>query len=111
MNTYLPRFRTPEEVIDFIKNCVEASDVEGLSGACLEEIPDFWKEYIFQDFIDIQQSETLAAVFLMDGEITALPEDVNLLKLGGHADRTRYLHIDLEKSGDEWLILRIFKCR
>jgi hypothetical protein len=111
MKSERPSFDTPAQVILFIRQCVETNNAPLLYGACTRETSDFWKESIFQDFCAIQQSETLANVFLNDGQIADFPVGDVTFKLGGHSIRTRHLHIDLEQVGGRWRLAEIWKCR
>jgi hypothetical protein len=111
MNTTKPSFRTPAEVVTFIKQCIEMEDAGSLYGACAEETNDFWKPRIFQDLCDIRQAETLEAVFLKDGQIHSFPSNATIFSLGGCNTRTRHLNVDLEKLEGCWRITKIWKCR
>jgi hypothetical protein len=106
-----PSFRNPVDVIAFIKQCVAANDPKSLYSACSQETSDFWKPHIFQDFCDIQQLETLDAVFLQDEQVRSFPVNVNIFTLGGCDVRTKHLNISLEKLDDYWFIKTIWKCR
>lgn len=106
-----PSFSTPDRVVEYIKKCIEMDDANSLYQACKVAPSDFWKDYIFQDFREIQHSETLEAVFLQDEQVSSFPENSDAYKLGGHSERTRHLHIDLEKMDGCWFIKAIWKCR
>jgi hypothetical protein len=111
MSSAKPSFDTPAQVVSFIRQCIEANDAKTLYAACTQETSDFWKDYIFQDFAAIQQSETLANVFLKDGQVAVFPTSSSVFKLGGHDVRTRHLHIDLERIEGRWYLEKIWKCR
>jgi len=111
VNTSRPAFSTPLEVITFIKQCCELNDATRLYDACSYPPDDFWREHLFADLCAIEVSETLAKIFLRDGQITAFPADVAAFKLGGHDQRTRHLHIDLEQVMGHWYLQKIWKCR
>ena len=104
-------FDTLDEVISFISECLDNRNPSNLYDATLEETDGFWKAHIFQDLLDIQQSETLSAVFLEGSQISAFPPDATAASLGGCNPRPRHLHIDLKKHAGHWYIKKIWKCR
>ena len=111
VNTSKPSFSTPLEVIAFIKQCCDLDNATRLYDACSQPPDDFWREHLFADLCAIEGSETLAKIFLRDGQIIAFPADVATFKLGGHNPRTRHLHIYLEQIAGNWHLQKIWKCR
>jgi hypothetical protein len=106
-----PAFITPLEAIQFMQDCLTRNEMVSLYAAFTQEPSDFWRETLFQDLREIQNSETLKHVFLEHARITAFPEQETLLQLGGHDPLTRYLHITLAKTPFGWVLESIFKCR
>jgi hypothetical protein len=104
-------FTNPNEAMAFIRDCLQLNDPIRLYAAFTQEPNDFWKDHLFQALRQIQETETLKSVFLDDGRITTFPENENRLHLGGHDPRTRYIHIDLEKGQEGWVLKSILVCR
>ena len=111
MMPHYPIFTTPNQVIEFIVDCLEQNDPARLYAAFTHEPSDFWKDHLFQGLRQIQEAETLQRVYLEDGRITTFPEQETHLHLGGHGPRTHYIHIDLEKGQGGWVLKSILVCR
>ena len=52
-------FDTPTEVLSFVRACLDDLDVDRLYGAAQEATSEFWRERIFDDLREIEESETL----------------------------------------------------
>lgn len=104
-----PAFKTPHEVIKFIQDCLARKDMSGLFSAFTQQPSDLWRETLFQDLREIQNTETLQHVFLEHTRLTAFPEHETVLHLGGHDSHTHYLNIDLVKTPFGWVLESINK--
>lgn len=101
-------FNTPRELLRFFSDCLKHGDIDRLFGAAMEAASDFWRERMFRDLREIEASETLESVFLVDDDF---PNLETAYKLGGHGNRTRHLHIDLVHVEGAWRLKKIWKCR
>ena len=101
-------FETPRDVLCFFRACLKDADIDRLYGAAEEPTPAFWRKRILDDLREIDASETLEHVFLVDN---CFPKDETEYKLGGHSNRTRHLHLDLIRVQDSWRLKKIWKCR
>ena len=101
-------FDTPTEVLSFVRACLDDLDVDRLYGAAQEATSEFWRERIFDDLREIDESDSLEAVF---GATDGFPEGVSEYTMGGHSDRTRHLHFDLVRSKGSWQLNKIWRCR
>lgn len=101
-------FKTPRDVLSFIRRCLNDQDVDRLYDAALEETAEFWRDRMFDDLRQIEDSETLEEVFLVDDQF---PDDQSDYKMGGHGSRTRHLHLDLIRVNSIWRLKEIWKCR
>ena len=106
-----PTFKTPLEAIQYIQDNLARNDAANLYAVFTQPPSDFWKETLFQDLCEIQNTETLQHVFLEHTRLTAFPEHETVLHLGGHDSHTHYLHIDLVKTPFGWVLESITKCR
>jgi hypothetical protein len=106
-----PAFKTPHEAMKFIQDCLARHDAAGLYAAFTQQPADLWRETLFQDLREIQNTETLQHVFLEHARLTAFPEHEAVLNLGGHDPRTHHLHITLVKTPFGWVLESILKCR
>jgi hypothetical protein len=101
-------FETPSDVLSFVRVCLNDLDIDRLYNAVKEPTSDFWRERIFDDLREIEGSETLEDVFLVDN---SFPEGETEYKMGGHSNRTRHLHLDLIRTKNAWCLKTIWKCR
>ncbi len=102
------RFKTPVDVILFVRECLQASDADRLYGAAREETDEFWRQTIFDDLRCLDQTESLETVFLREERF---PTNQTEYKMGGHSTRTRHLHLDLVRINRTWRLKAIWKCR
>jgi hypothetical protein len=106
-----PTFKTPLEAMQFIQDSLARNDAANLYAAFTQPPSDLWRETLFQDLREIQNTETLRHVFLEHARLTAFPEQGTSLHLGGHDPRTHHLHITLTKTPFGWVFESIVKCR
>jgi hypothetical protein len=97
--------------MQFIQDCLARNDAVNLYAAFTQQPGDLWRETLFQDLREIQNTETLKHVFLEHARITTFPEHETILHLGGHDPRAHYLHITLVKTPFGWVLESILKCR
>jgi hypothetical protein len=116
-------FRRPDEVLAFIRECLQSDDVERLYSAVREQPTDFWRDRLVEDLREIDRASSLESVFLARrpsffpefpipfARHRCFPRLATTFKLGGHSGPTKHLHIDLERNHGAWRLKKIWKCR
>ena len=115
-NSAIKQFQSLESAIEFISECVEMDAAVALFNQTMyaeSQEENFFKEpdYFVRSTFPPLKEQFQVMDFRIRYKGYSFPENGETFKLGGHDRELGHMHIDFLKSGDYWVIEKIWQCR